>query len=300
MVSGTSPLRAAADPEALLDGQVYGRTDDDAGLKEIAQVLRADIVRMLAAAPSGHTAGPLGMAELLTALYFNAMRHDPSRPGWEDRDVFFLSNGHTAPVLYAALARSGYFPLSELSTLRRLGSRLQGHPERKALPGLESTSGPLGSGLSQAAGYAHVVQNIDKVRGRFVYTIMGDGEIDEGNVWEAAMFAGKYRLGNLVAFIDRNNIQIDGATEDVMPLTNLRAKWEAFDWHVLEIDGNNVRAVVDAIQLGKAVSFAPTMIIAHTVPGKGVPFIEYDHRWHGKIPTQEQAETALRCLKGHA
>jgi len=299
-VSGTSPLPAVADLTVGLHGPVYGRTDDDARLKEIAGVLRADIVRMLAAAPSGHTAGPLGMAELLTALYFNAMRHDPSRPDWGDRDVFFLSNGHTAPVLYAALARSGYFPISELSTLRRLGSRLQGHPERKALPGLESTSGPLGSGLSQAAGYAHVVQNIDKVRGRFVYTIMGDGEIDEGNVWEAAMFAGKYRLGNLIAFIDRNNIQIDGATEDVMPLTNLRAKWESFDWHVLEIDGNNVRAVVDAIQLGKAVSFAPTMIIAHTVPGKGVPFIEYDYRWHGKIPTQTQAEEALRYLRGQA
>lgn len=293
-------LLGATEDDLLSGDQIYGRTDDEAQLKQIAQVIRADIIRMLAAAPSGHTAGPLGMAELLTALYFSAMRHDPARPEWQDRDVFFLSNGHTAPVLYAALARSGYLPVAELSTLRRLGSRLQGHPERKALPGLESTSGPLGSGLSQAAGYAHVLQNIDKVRHRFVYTIMGDGEINEGNVWEAAMFAGKYRLGNLIAFVDRNNIQIDGATEDVMPLTNLRAKWESFDWHVLEIDGNNVRAVVDAIQFGKAVSFAPTMIIAHTVPGKGVPFIEYDHQWHGKVPTQAQAEEALRSLKGQA
>lgn len=296
-MSITTPQLAST--ESPFGDQVYGRTDDEAQLREIARVIRTDIIRMLAAAPSGHTAGPLGMAELLTALYFNAMKHDPARPDWPDRDVFFLSNGHTAPVLYAAMARSGYFPVEELATLRRLGSRLQGHPERHSLPGVESTSGPLGSGLSQAAGYAHVLQHIDKVRHRFVYTIMGDGEINEGNIWEAAMFAGKYRLGNLIGFIDRNNIQIDGATEDVMPLTNLRAKWEAFDWHVLEVDGNNVRAVVDAINLGKAVSWAPTMIIAHTVPGKGVPFIEYDHRWHGKIPTHEQAELALRHLKDH-
>ncbi|MCC6496919.1 MAG: transketolase [Propionibacteriaceae bacterium] len=276
----------------------FSRTDDDAELRRIARLIREDIVRMLATAGSGHPAGPLGMAELLTALYFNALRHDPADPAWPDRDVFFLSNGHTAPVLYSALARAGYFPVSELATLRRLGSRLQGHPERHALPGVESTSGPLGSGLSQAAGYAHVLQNIDHVKNRFVYTIMGDGEIDEGNVWEAAMFAGKYRLGNLIGFIDRNNIQIDGATEDVMPLTNVRAKWESFDWHVLEVDGNNVRAVVDAIRLGKAVSWAPTMIVANTVPGKGVPFMEYDHRWHGTPPSAAQAEQALEALKG--
>lgn len=278
--------------------QVFARTDDDAELRTIARVIREDIVRMLATAGSGHSAGPLGMAELLTALYFNTLRHDPADPDWPDRDVFFLSNGHTAPVLYAALARAGYFPVSELSTLRKLGSRLQGHPERHALPGVESTSGPLGSGLSQAAGYAYVLRHIDRAKSRFVYTTMGDGEIDEGNVWEAAMFAGKYRLGNLIAFIDRNNIQIDGATEDVMPLTNVRAKWESFDWHVLEIDGNNVRAVVDAINLGKAVSWAPTMIVANTVPGRGVPFMEYDHRWHGMPPSPAQADQALRALEG--
>ncbi|MDR0416446.1 MAG: transketolase [Propionibacteriaceae bacterium] len=280
--------------------RTFAWTDDDAALRGIARVIREDVVRMLAAAGSGHSAGPLGMAELLTALYFNVLRHDPANPDWSDRDVFFLSNGHTAPVLYAALARAGYFPVAELATLRQLGSRLQGHPERNALPGLESTSGPLGSGLSQAAGYAHVLRLIDRVKHRFVYTIMGDGEIDEGNVWEAAMFAAKGRLGNLIAFIDRNNIQIDGATEDVMPLTDVRAKWESFDWHVLEIDGNNVRAVIDAVNLGKAVSWAPTMIIANTVPGKGVPFMEYDHRWHGVPPSPEQAEAALRALRGGA
>jgi transketolase len=282
----------------MSDDRVFGRTDDEAELRQIARVIREDIVRMLATAGSGHTAGPLGMAEQLTALYFNAMRHDPADPDWPERDVFFLSNGHTAPVLYSALARAGYFPVAELGSLRRLGSRLQGHPERGALPGVESTSGPLGSGLSQAAGYAHVLRNIDGVRSRFVFATLGDGEVDEGNIWEAAMFAGKYRLGNLVALLDRNNIQIDGATEDVLPLTNLRAKWEAFDWHVLDIDGNNVRAVVDALRLAKAVTWAPTVVLCNTVPGKGVPFIEYDHTWHGRPPTAAQLQEALAALEG--
>jgi transketolase len=271
---------------------------DEKGLQRMAGTIRRDIVTMLAAAKSGHSAGPLGMAELLTVLYFHSMRHDPQDPDWDERDVFFLSNGHTAPVLYAALARSGYLPVEELATLRQYGSRLQGHPERVMLPGLESTSGPLGSGLSQAAGYAYVLQEIDQVKRRWAYTIMGDGEINEGNIWEAAMFAGKYALGNLIAFIDRNNIQIDGATEDVMPLGDLRAKWEAFNWHVLEIDGNNVRDVVDSIDHAKAVTAKPTMIIANTVPGKGVPFMEFDHRWHGMPPTSEQAVDALRALEG--
>ncbi|MDR1386163.1 MAG: transketolase [Propionibacteriaceae bacterium] len=281
-----------------LDERVFTRTDDDVQLRRVVRVVREDIVRMLAAAGSGHSAGPLGMAEQLTALYFNVMRHDPANPDWPDRDLFFLSNGHVAPVLYAVLARAGYFPVAELGTLRRLGSRLQGHPERGALPGVESTSGPLGCGLSQAAGYAHALRNIDHVKRRFVYVTLGDGELDEGNVWEAAMFAGKYKLGNLIALVDRNNIQIDGATEDVMPLTGLRAKWEAFDWHVLDIDGNDVRAVVDALVLGQKVSWAPTVILANTVPGRGVPFMEYDHSWHGKPPTPAQAAEALRALAG--
>lgn len=272
------------------------RSDDE--LRQIAGTIRRDIIQMLATAKSGHSAGPLGMAELLTVLYFHSMLHDPQKPDWEKRDVFYLSNGHTAPVLYAAMARAGYLPVDELKTLRQFGSRLQGHPERLALPGLESTSGPLGSGLSQAAGYAYVLQEIDQVNQRWVYTIMGDGEINEGNVWEAAMFAGKYALGNLIAIIDRNNIQIDGSTEDVMPLRDLRAKWEAFDWHVAEIDGNNVRSIIDAIGLAKAVTAKPTMIIANTVPGKGVPFMEYNHRWHGMPPTSEEADIALLALEG--
>lgn len=265
-------------------------------LAAAAASIRVRIVDMLEEAGSGHSAGPLGMADILAALYFSILRHDPRDPEWDERDVFFLSNGHTAPVLYAALAESGYFPVEELSTLRRLGSRLQGHPERTALPGLESTSGPLGSGLSQAAGYAYALRHLTHQPHRFVYTAMGDGEINEGNVWEAAMFAAKYRLGQLIAFIDRNNIQIDGTTDAVMPLGDLTAKWESFGWHVLDIDGNDIEAIVRAAALGRAVTGKPTMIIAHTIPGKGVDFMEYDHRWHGMPPNAAQAELARRSL----
>jgi transketolase len=265
-------------------------------LREQARRIRISIIEMLAAARSGHSAGPLGMAEMLTVLYFHTMRHDPTDPDWDERDVFFLSNGHTAPVLYATMAHAGYLPLEELGTLRAYGSRLQGHPERTALPGLESTSGPLGEGLSQAAGFAYALQHIDRQRGRFVYVAMGDGELNEGNIWEAAMFASKYKLGNLIGLVDRNYIQIDGLTEDVMPLDDLRAKWEAFGWHVLEVDGNNVDELVAALDQAKAVAQRPSVILAYTVPGKGVPFMEYDYKWHGKPPTPEQAETALSGL----
>jgi transketolase len=271
-------------------------TTDIARLEEQANRTRISIVEMLAAAGSGHSAGPLGMAEILTVLYFEVMKHDPRDPEWAERDVFFLSNGHTAPVLYATLAHAGYFDVEELNTLRQYGSRLQGHPERTALPGLENTSGPLGSGLSQAAGYAYTLQHIDKELHRFVYCAMGDGELNEGNIWEAAMFAGKYKLGKLVGIVDRNYIQIDGLTEDVMPLDDLRAKWESFGWHVLEVDGNNVAELVGAINQAKAVAQKPSVILAYTVPGKGVPFMEYDYKWHGKPPTAEQAEVALAAL----
>ncbi|OYW84892.1 transketolase [Candidatus Saccharibacteria bacterium 32-49-10] len=195
------------------------------------------------------------------------------------------------------MAEVGYFDPSELQTLRKLGTRLQGHPERKLLPGLENTSGPLGSGLSQAAGAAYVMQYIDDQRHRFAYVIMGDGELDEGNIWEAAMFAGKYKLANLVAFVDRNNIQIDGTTEDVMPLEDLRGKWESFGWHVLEIDGHNIESIIDAASMARAITNKPTVIIAHTIPGKGVDFMEYDYKWHGAPPNSEQAKIALRKLR---
>lgn len=267
-------------------------------LQQKANAMRQDIINMLAAAGSGHTAGSLGLADVVAALYFNIMRINPNDPTWPDRDVFILSNGHTVPVQYAAMAEAGFFDRDELKTLRKLGSRLQGHPERDRLPGLENTSGPLGSGLSQAAGYAYSLQYLDNAKHRFVYVIMGDGELDEGNIWEAAMFAGKYKLSQLVAIIDRNNIQIDGNTEDVMPLEDLRGKWESFGWHVQEVDGHNMEELIDATDMAKAITNRPSVIIAHTIPGKGVDFMEYDYKWHGVAPNQEQAEAAIKQLQG--
>jgi transketolase len=266
-------------------------------LEQMANTIREVIISMLEEAKSGHSAGPLGLADIFSALYFNILNIDPKNPEWEDRDIFFLSNGHTIPVQYAAMAERGFFPKEELMTLRKLGSRLQGHPERERLPGLENTSGPLGSGLSQASGYAYSLQYIDKVKTRFVYVVMGDGELDEGNIWEAAMFAGKNKLSQLIAFIDRNNIQIDGNTEDIMPLEDLRGKWESFGWHVLEIDGHNIESIIDAASMARAITNRPTVVIAHTIPGKGVPFMEYDYKWHGMPPNSEQAKIALEKLR---
>lgn len=261
-----------------------------------ANDIREDIIRMLEHAGSGHSAGPLGLADIFTALYFDILKHDPKRPDWEERDLLILSNGHCVPVRYAAMAQAGYFDRKELTTLRQFGSRLQGHPERLKLPGLETTSGPLGSGLSQAAGMALALR-MDKQQFRWVYVVMSDGEQDEGNVWEAAMLASKYRLNNIIAITDRNNIQIDGPTETVMPLENLKDKWEAFGWHVIEIDGNNIEAVIDACAMGRAVVEKPVMILAHTVPGKGVNFMEYDFHWHGAPPNHEEAKKALSQLR---
>jgi len=266
-------------------------------LEQKANDIRKDIIRMLEEAKSGHSAGPLGLADIVTALYFNIMNIDPRKPEWADRDVFFLSNGHTVPVQYAAMAERGYFDVAELMTLRKLGSRLQGHPERTKLPGLENTSGPLGSGLSQAAGYAYSLQYLDNAKHRWVYAITGDGELDEGNIWEAAMFAGKYKLSQLIVFIDRNNIQIDGPTDEIMPLEDLRGKWESFGWHVQEIDGHNIESVIDAASMARAISNKPSVVIAHTIPGKGVDFMEYDYKWHGMPPNVEQAKEALKKLR---
>jgi transketolase len=270
-------------------------------LEHKANTIREDIIRMLEHAGSGHSAGPLGLADIFTALYFNILKHDPKNPDWEERDILFLSNGHTVPVRYATMANAGYFDREELTTLRRFGSRLQGHPERLRLPGMETTSGPLGSGLSQAAGAAYVLKNIDPNPHRWVYAVMGDGELNEGNIWEAAMFAGKYKLHNLIGIIDRNNIQIDGNTEDVMPLEDLKGKWEAFGWHVLEIDGNNIESIIDACSMARAIVEKPSVIIAHTIPGKGVPFMEFDYRWHGYGKSPDDYKRALhdlRTLKG--
>ncbi len=261
-----------------------------------ANEIREDIIRMLEHAGSGHSAGPLGLADIFTALYFDILKHDPKKPDWEERDILVLSNGHCVPVRYATMAHAGYFPREELMTLRQLGSRLQGHPERLRLPGLETTSGPLGSGLSQACGIALALR-MDNASHRWVYVVMSDGEQDEGNTWEAAMLAGKNKLSNLIAITDRNNIQIDGPTESVMPLEDLKAKWEAFGWHVIEIDGNDIEAVIDAAAMARAVTEKPVMILAYTVPGKGVDFMEYDFHWHGGPPNAEQAKKALHELR---
>ncbi|MDO8619287.1 MAG: transketolase [Candidatus Daviesbacteria bacterium] len=260
-----------------------------------ANEIRQDIIKMLLQAGSGHSAGPLGMADIFTALYFHILNHNPKDPEWAERDRLILSNGHICPVRYAAMAHAGYFPVEELKTLRKLGSRLQGHPHRTSLPGLETTSGPLGSGLSQSVGLA-LAGRIDNARWR-VICLMSDGEQDAGNTWEAAMLAGKNKLHNLTALIDRNNIQIDGFTENIMPLESLRAKYEAFNWHVIEIDGHNMQEIIDAFNQAKAIFEKPTVIIAHTIPGKGVDFMENKYEWHGKPPNAMEAKKALHELR---
>jgi transketolase len=265
-------------------------------LKIKANAIREDIIKMLEHAGSGHSAGPMDLADIFTALYFNILKHDPKNPDWEERDILILSNGHCVPVRYATMAHAGYFDIKELLTLRKLGSRLQGHPERLRLPGMENTSGPLGCGLSQAAGMS-LAMRLDGSKNRHIYVVMGDGEIDEGNVWEAAMLASKYKLGNLIAILDRNNIQIDGHTEDVMPLENLVAKWQSFGWKVLEADGNNIEDVINALNFAKTVENSPVILIAHTIPGKGVDFMENDYHWHGMPPNSEQAKIALKELR---
>jgi transketolase len=265
-------------------------------LEELACIIREDIIKMLEHAGSGHTAGPMGLADIFTALYFDILKHDPKNPDWDERDILVLSNGHVVPVRYAAMAHAGYFPVEELMTLRKLGSRLQGHPERTKLPGLESTSGPLGSGLSQACGMA-LAMRMDNIKNRWIYVTMGDGELDEGNIWEAAMLASKYKLGNVIGIVDRNNIQLDGPTEIVMPLEDLRAKWDAFGWYVIEINGNDIQAVINACEMAKAIVDQPVVILAHTIPGKGVDFMEYDFHWHGIAPDYQQEMKALKELR---
>ena len=263
-----------------------------------ANSIRESIIEMLMEAGSGHTAGPLGMADVFTALYFHSLKHDPHNPFWEERDRFVLSNGHICPVLYATMAHRGYFPVYELLTLRKIGSRLQGHPHREWFPALETSSGPLGSGLSQALGMA-LSDKIDKGESweKFMYCSLGDGELDEGQNWEAIMLAGKEKLGNLIAIVDRNNIQIDGFTEDVMPLEPLSKKWESFNWHVQEIDGHNFQEIIGAIDRAKAVQNQPSVILARTIPGKGVPMFERKPEWHGKPPSKEEGERALEILR---
>ncbi len=276
-------------------------TQRDFTIRELelkANDIRQSIISMLLEAGSGHTAGPLGMADVFTALYFDLLRHDPTNPNWPERDRLVLSNGHICPVLYATMAHSGYFPVEELQTLRKFGSRLQGHPHREFLPYLETSSGPLGSGLSQAVGMA-LADRMDNgpATPRTIYCLMGDGELDEGNNWEAMMLGGKEKVHNLLAIVDRNNIQIDGYTEDIMPLDSLIAKWESFNWHVQEIDGNNIQAVINAVHQAKAVFEKPSVIIARTIPGKGVKEFERKFEWHGKTPNADEAKIALDELR---
>ncbi len=277
-------------------------------LKKRANAIRISIIEMLVAAGSGHSAGPLGMADIFTALYFHILKHDPFFPNWSERDRLVLSNGHICPVLYATMAHAKYFPVEELHSLRKFGSRLQGHPHREFLPMLENSSGPLGSGLSQAAGMALAMRIDASTQGSPVgsgstqdspvcYCLMSDGEHDEGNTWEAMMLAGKEKLHNLIAIVDRNNIQIDGNTEDIMPLEPLRHKWESFGWHVLDIDGHDFKEIVGAVEEAKQYKKKPTVILAHTIPGKGVSFMEGKYEWHGKPPSKEEAEVALKELR---
>lgn len=264
-------------------------------LEELANLIRKDIIKMLLHAGSGHSAGSLGMADVFTALYFNILSYDPKKPDWSQRDRLILSNGHICPVRYVAMAHAGYFSKKELMTLRSFGTRLQGHPHRISLPGLETTSGPLGSGLSQSCGIA-LGAKMDAKKFK-VYCLMSDGEHDAGNTWEAVLFASKNKLNNLIAIIDRNNIQIDGHTEDIMPLEPIEEKYRSFGWHTINIDGHNFREIIDACNYAKAIYEKPVAIIAHTIPGKGVDFMEFNYEWHGKSPNFEEAKKALHELR---
>jgi transketolase len=264
-------------------------------LEKKANEIRQDIIKMLLEAESGHSAGSLGMVDIFTAFYFAILNHDPKKPDWSKRDRLIVSNGHVCPAQYATMAHAGYFSKEKLSTLGDLGSSLQGHPEREKLPGIETTSGPLGCGLAQAAGMAYAAR-MDKKKFR-VYCTTSDGEHDEGNHWEAVMFIAKNKLSNLTMIIDRNNIQVEGHTEDVMPLEPLKEKYEAFNWHVLDVDGHNIEEIIDAANHAKAIYEKPTVIIAHTIPGKGVDFMEWDPEWHAKAPDMEQAKKAIKELK---
>lgn len=280
----------------------------DEKIREIeakANTIRVSLIESLVAAGSGHTAGPLGMADVFATLFFSVMQYNPEDPSDESRDRFILSNGHICPVLYATMAHAGFFPVEELRTLRKFGSRLQGHPHREYLPGVETSSGPLGSGLSQALGMALAERMDNPQSTKYFYCFMGDGELNCGQIWEAVLHAGKEALSNLIGVVDRNGIQIDGFTKDVMPLEPLKDKFEAFNWTVIEIDGHSVEAIYEAFGEAQSVN-RPTVIIAHTIPGKGVPEFERDYRWHGAPPGKgpeavvdrgEQAQTALNRLR---
>jgi transketolase len=263
-------------------------------LEKMARQLRRHVVTMIATAGSGHPGGSLSAADIVTALYFMVMRHDPRNPLWPDRDRFVLSKGHAAPILYATLAECGYFPVEELSTLRKLGSRLQGHTDRTLTPGVEMSAGSLGQGLSYGIGMA-LAGRLDK-RDHQVYVLLGDGECDEGQIWEAAMFAAHHRVDNLTAIVDHNDLQLDGRVCDIMALEPLPDKWRDFNWHVLEINGHDMNQILQSLKQAREIKQKPTVIIAHTVKGKGVSFMEGNVDFHGKAPNAKELEIALKEL----
>jgi len=263
-------------------------------LNKKALIIRRHIIEMITEAGSGHPGGSLSSADILTALYFHVMNIDPKNPKWPERDRFVLSKGHAAPVLYATLAERGYFPKEELMTLRKTGSMLQGHPDMKVTPGVDMTTGSLGQGLSCANGMA-LAGKLDKKDYR-VYVLMGDGELEEGQIWEAAMTSAHYKLDNLTAFVDHNGLQIDGPIEKVMSPEVVQDKFKAFGWNVIDIDGHNIAQIIEATEKAKQVKGKPTVIVAKTIKGKGVPFMENQAGWHGKAPSREQAEEALKAL----
>lgn len=277
-------------------------------LKKTANTIRQHIITTLVAAGSGHSGGPLGMSDIYSAMYFHILRHDPKNPDWEDRDRFILSCGHYCPIRYVSMALAGYFPVEELKTLRHIDSRLQGHPHRTALPGVETTSGPLGEGLSQAVGIA-IARDLDK-KNYYVYIHTSDGEHQEGNTWEGAMLAGKLKLSHFIQILDYNNMQIDGHVKDVMPLDPIKEKYESFNWHVLEVDGNDIAAFVETIDKAQQITDKPVIIVARTIPGEGVSFMENNYKWHGIPPDSgnvegapekgQQAKVALEELEAEA
>ena len=272
----------------------YGPPQSVAQLEQTAKQLRRHVIRMLTEAKSGHPGGSLSAADMVTALYFRIMKHDPKSPSWAERDRFIMSKGHAVPIVYAAMAESGYFPEEELMTLRKLDSRLQGHPSVKDLPGIEASTGSLGQGLSIGLGAALGLR-MDGI-GSTVYVMMGDGEIEEGQIWEAAMAAAHFKADNLVGIVDRNGFQLDGSTEEIMDINPVAEKWAAFGWRVLEIDGHDMQQVVDGLEKASERTGKPTVVIAKTVKGKGVSFMENDNKYHGTAPTPEQQELALKEL----
>ena len=285
----------------MLSGQIIKE------LKLTSNRIRQTIIEMLAVAPAGHTAGPLGMADIFTALYFNVLKHDPKNPTWPERDRLLLSNGHICPVRYSAMYHAGYdITADELKTFRGINSRLEGHPNYLRMPALETSSGPLGEGLSEACGFALAARQDGKQDDYHIWCVTSDGEHEEGMTWEGIMLAAKYKLSNLTVIIDRNYIQIDGRTEDIMPLDDLRIKYEAFNWHVLEMEGHDFNDIISKLEEVKIVKNKPVCIIANTIPGKGVSFMENDYRWHGvtpgagpedKVKKDKQVEEAMRELK---